>query len=135
MEKIFDFIYENNNKNIYYFIVGDLNFRISLEREQFNLICCGDKKGIVNENQAKNEIETLKKFDQLNTVKKTYLKKKNYLKKKLIFHLLINMKKCKIYIMKKEHLLGQIEYYLKKIKILNVFFMIPLIYIFLIISL
>ena len=76
MEKIFDFIYENNNKNIYYFIVGDLNFRISLEREQFNLICCGDKNGRVNENQAKMEIETLKKFDQLNTVKNLFKKEK-----------------------------------------------------------
>ena len=76
MEKIFDFIYENNNKNIYYFIVGDLNFRISLEREQFNLICCGDKNGRVNENQAKKEIETLKKFDQLNTVKNLFKKEK-----------------------------------------------------------
>ena len=76
MEKIFDIIYENNNYNIYYFIVGDLNFRISLEREQFNLICCGDKKGIVNENQAKKEIETLKKFDQLNTVKNLFKKEK-----------------------------------------------------------
>ena len=74
MKEIFDIIYENNNKNIYYFIVGDLNFRINLEREQFNEICCGNKNEIVNENQAKNKIETLKKFDQLNIVKEIFKK-------------------------------------------------------------
>ena len=58
----------------------------------------------------------------------------NFLKKKLYFHLLINIIKDKLLIMAKEHHLGLIGFYIKKMKVLNVYFMIQLICIFLIIS-
>ena len=77
IREIFDNIYENKNENILYFISGDLNFRIELEKEKFNQIC-GGSEGNVNENQAKSKIDILKQYDQMNTVKEIFKKEKLY---------------------------------------------------------
>ena len=56
MKEIFDNIYGGKNKNILYFIPGDLNFRIELPKEKFNEICSGTSIGVVNKYQAKMKI-------------------------------------------------------------------------------
>ena len=79
IREIFDNIYENKNKeNIVYFISGDLNFRIELPKERFNEICSGNADGPVDESQAKNKIDILKKYDQMNEVKKIFKNEKLY---------------------------------------------------------
>ena len=78
MNEIFNNIYENKNGNILYFISGDLNFRIELPKEKFNEICTGNSQGVVNEYQAKEKIDILKKYDQMNKVKEAFKKEKLY---------------------------------------------------------
>ena len=65
---------------------------------------------------------------------KEIFKNENLFDKKSIFLRLINIIKIVLFIMIKEHLLGLIEYYLKKIKISSLYFMILLSYIFLTIN-
>ena len=77
IREIFDNVYENKNQNILYFIIGDLNFRIELPKEKFNEIC-GGTENKVDEKQAKNKIDILKQYDQMNTVKYIFQKEKLY---------------------------------------------------------
>ena len=65
---------------------------------------------------------------------KEIFKNENLFDEKSIFIRLINIIKIVLFIMIKEHLLGLIEYYLKKIKISSLYFMILLSYIFLTIN-
>lgn len=65
---------------------------------------------------------------------KEIFKNENLFDEKSIFLRLINIIKIVLFIMIKEHLLGLIEYYLKKIKISSLYFMILLSYIFLTIN-
>ena len=83
IREILDNIYENQNENILYFISGDLNFRIDLPKEKFNEIC-GGSEGNVDEKQAKDKIDILKKYDQMNIVKETFKKEKLY-EEKIVF--------------------------------------------------
>ena len=83
IKEIFDNIFEDN-KNILYFIVGDLNFRINISKEKFNFICEVPNDGIVDEKQAKTKINELKKFDQMNDVKNIF-KNQKLSEEKIIF--------------------------------------------------
>ena len=77
LSEIFDYIYENKNPNVLYFISGDLNFRNELPLEIFKEIChCS--QGIVDEKQAEEKIEELKKYDSMIMVKKKFEKQKLY---------------------------------------------------------
>ena len=77
IREIFYNIYANQNENIIYFIVGDLNFRIELPKEKFNEICGGSENN-VDEKQAKNKIDILQRYDQMNIVKEMFKNVKLY---------------------------------------------------------
>ena len=76
IKDIFNNINKSKNPNALYFITGDLNFRIELPKEKFNEICCGKPEANIDEKQAKNKIEVLKKYDQMNQVKEIFKKEK-----------------------------------------------------------
>ena len=80
LKEIFNNIKDENQNmdDLIYFIFGDLNFRIDLTKEKFNEICCRNYEGVVNENQAKNNINELKKYDQMNEVVEIFNKEKLY---------------------------------------------------------
>ena len=83
LKEIFDNIYETT-KNVIYFISGDLNFRIDLPKEKFNQICGSASEGPVDEAQAKAKINELKKYDQMNEVKRIF-KEEKLSEEKIIF--------------------------------------------------
>ena len=80
LKEIFNNIKDENQNmdDLIYFIFGDLNFRIDLPKQKFNEICCRNYEGVVNENQAKNNINELKKYDQMNEVVEIFNKEKLY---------------------------------------------------------
>ena len=78
MKDMFNDIYESRNPNIFYFITGDLNYRIELPKEKFNQICAGSPDTNVDEKQAKNKIDILNRYDQMNQVKEIFKKEKLY---------------------------------------------------------
>ncbi len=80
LKEIFNNIKDENQNidDLIYFIFGDLNFRIDLPKEKFNEICCRNYEGVVNENQAKKNINELKKYDQMNEVVEIFKKEKLY---------------------------------------------------------
>ena len=80
LKEIFNNIKDENQNmdDLIYFIFGDLNFRIDLPKQKFNEICCRNYEGVINENQAKNNINELKKYEQINEVVEIFKKEKLY---------------------------------------------------------
>ncbi len=89
---IFENLTKENPKmeNLLYFIYGDLNFRIDLSKERFNEIF-KDKNNIINNNkkkdknnkekgisetQVKNNLDILRKYDEMNIIKEKFKKYK-----------------------------------------------------------
>ena len=89
---IFENLTKENPKmeNLLYFIYGDLNFRIDLSKEKFNEIF-KDKNNIINHNkkkdknnkekgisetQVKNNLDVLRKYDEMNIIKEKFKKYK-----------------------------------------------------------
>ena len=77
-------------ENLLYFIYGDLNFRIDLSKEKLNEIL-KEKNNIINDNkkkdknnkekgisetQVKNNLDILRKYDEMNIIKEKFKKYK-----------------------------------------------------------
>ena len=78
LKDIFSNIIPDNNKlkKLFYFIAGDLNFRIDLSKEKLYEICSQNIDQSINEPQIMKYLETLKKYDQMNKVKQIFGDKK-----------------------------------------------------------
>ena len=74
LKDIFSNIIPDNNKlkKLFYFIAGDLNFRIDLSKEKLYEICSQNIDQSINEPQIMKYLETLKKYDQMNKVKQIF---------------------------------------------------------------
>ena len=78
LKDIFSHIITNEKKlkKVFYFITGDLNFRIDLSKEKLYEICGQNIDQSINESTIMKHLETLKKYDQMNKVKQIFEDKK-----------------------------------------------------------